>query len=176
MKAVIATFIAVFLALFPTQAFSQVDVAQQVNCLAIGMYHEARAESVEGIKAVGYVILNRTRYPKAFASTPCGVLYQKNQFDRIAARKITDQKSFRMVFSLAEQVYANQRSDNTGGATHFHALKAKPNWPKLKRTVRIGGHIFLKGNYERLQQPVPLQSVSEERLGGAEMDRVEPIR
>lgn len=150
MRAVIATFIAVFLAFSPTftsaEVLSPEAVAKaSIECLAKGMYHEARAESVEGIKAVGYVILNRTASPAQFAKTACGVIYQTGQFSDMRSAKVKDWKTYEKVRQIAEQVYADPQSDNTQGATYFHNLHAKPHWGnKMRRTVQIGHQIFYK--------------------------------
>ena len=150
MKAVVATFIAVFLALcVPGKVESgeltpEFRASQSIDCMAKGMYYEARAESVEGIKAVGYVILNRTD-KKQFADNPCGVIYQPGQFPGIRKVKISDKKTYAKVHSLAKEVYSEPDQDNTKDATYFHNVHVNPAWShKMQRTVRYGDHIFLK--------------------------------
>lgn len=145
MRAVIATFIAVFLALIAFPAHSQSIDQANIDCLARGMYHEARAESVEGIKAVGYVILNRTGVAGKFPGNPCGVIYQKGQFVNIRTLPIKDKKTYSKVREIAEQVYNAPQGDNTNGATYFHNVKVKPHWgKKMIRTAKYGNHIFFK--------------------------------
>jgi hypothetical protein len=39
--------------------------------------------------------------------------------------------------------------DITDGATYFHAAYVKPGWTNLKRTVRLGEHVFYKPKEER---------------------------
>lgn len=139
---IFATLIGAFLLSVPSA--TQSADKSNIDCLTLGMYHEARAESTEGIKAVGYVILNRTK-SRGFPSTACKVLYQKNQFSGIKNTRITDQKTFKKVYKLAETVYADPQSDNTAGATYFHELNARPKWSKkFKFTVQIDNHKFYK--------------------------------
>ena len=48
---------------------------QQMNCLAINIYHEARGETVEGKFAVGHVTMNRVNSNR-FPNSICKVVYQ----------------------------------------------------------------------------------------------------
>ena len=54
-------------------AFAQEVDAQAKECMALNLYWEARSEGVEGMTAVGWVVLNRmkdSRYPESV----CGVI------------------------------------------------------------------------------------------------------
>jgi spore germination cell wall hydrolase CwlJ-like protein len=152
MRAVTAIFFAVFLAFFPSYVGSstyskQMSDNKSVECLAKAMYHESRGESLNGMKAVGYVILNRTENPDKFAKTPCGVLYQPGQFSNIRQMKIRDWKTYNSVYKVAETVYSYPNADNTKNATYFHSVHVNPNWSrKMKKTVRYGDHIFMRPN------------------------------
>ena len=59
----------------PPSVFS----ANEQQCLATGIYFEARGESVKGQAAVAQVILNRVRNP-AYPKTICGVVYQNENW------------------------------------------------------------------------------------------------
>lgn len=52
-------------------------VGLQTICLALGIYHEARGESLHGQQAVAQVIINRKR-SKAYPNSICGVVYQNS--------------------------------------------------------------------------------------------------
>lgn len=54
---------------FELSAFSDEDL----ECLALNIYHEARGESLEGMVAVTQVVLNRVKDP-AYPDTPCEVV------------------------------------------------------------------------------------------------------
>src|SRR5512138_1998327 len=48
---------------------------EQLHCLALAMYFEARTEGPEGMRAVGWVVLNRIAHDE-FPATPCEVVRQ----------------------------------------------------------------------------------------------------
>ena len=55
--------------------FSFKAEADEVNCLALNIYHEARNQPFMGKLAVGYVTLNRVNSDE-FPNTICGVVKQ----------------------------------------------------------------------------------------------------
>ena len=57
----------------------QID-AEQLKCMVMNMYHEARGESDKGMIAVGYVTLNRVK-SKLFPDTICDVVHQAVYWD-----------------------------------------------------------------------------------------------
>lgn len=52
---------------------------QEINCLTVALFKEARGESLTGKAAVAQVILNRTEH-SSFPDSICKVIKQKNQF------------------------------------------------------------------------------------------------
>src|SRR3546814_17950769 len=53
--------------------------SSDLDCLAATIYHESRAEPLEGQLAVAEVVINRTQSP-SFRRTICGVVTQPKQF------------------------------------------------------------------------------------------------
>ena len=53
--------------------------SRELECLAVGIYYESKSEPLAGQLAVGQVIANRAKSGR-FASTYCGVLFQRSQF------------------------------------------------------------------------------------------------
>lgn len=49
----------------------------QLKCLAEAVYREARGATHSDKWGVARTVVNRTRHPKDFAATPCGVIRQK---------------------------------------------------------------------------------------------------
>lgn len=139
--------------LYIPNTFSQVS-DRQVECLAKNMYFEAKSEPEAGIRAVGYVTLNRVTDPH-FPKTICEVVHQRErgmcQFSWVCARgrnpRIDDQDRYQWIRQLAMDIlynYSDQDAkDPSKGSLFFHATYINPNW-KLKRTVRIGQHVFYK--------------------------------
>ncbi len=70
--------LAVLLVGFTTLSVAQ-PYSKQAKCLADNLYHEARGESLAGIKAVASVVLNRVA-SKRWPNSICKVVYQRKQF------------------------------------------------------------------------------------------------
>ena len=125
---------------------------QELHCLALNNYFEARGESTIGQRAVANVVLNRVNHP-GFPDTICAVVKQggykrkyRCQFswwcDGISDRPL-NQRSWRQSVTLAREVLENKRKDNTLGALWYHAHYVSPYWrTSMKQGPKIGKHIF----------------------------------
>ena len=141
-------------------SFNQLTPAAQkeVTCLADNIMFEAGNEPEEGQMAVALVTMNRVKSGN-YADSVCGVVKQKAngtcQFSwwcedkpRTASitRKLTNAQSsmYNYIRDLAVFVYLNDEKikDITHGATYYHADYVNPKWRHLKKTVKIGRHIF----------------------------------
>ena len=124
----------------------------EIRCMALALYHEARAEPDAGLWAVGHVILNRmeaARYP----DTACGVTKDGGsdppcQFswwcDSLpdTPREADAWENARV---LARKLLLGEIEDPTNGATSFHAKRVSPYWAeKMTRTVTLGNHHFYR--------------------------------
>lgn len=132
----------------------------EVECLALNIYHEARNQPIAGKLAIAQVTLNRMKDDR-FPNTICGVVYQgyyngnapikyKCQFSWWCDGKSDrpkELKSWKSVLSLAKLIH-NGVFDNVDvvkDATHYHAVYVKPYWTKKKKKVKvIADHIFYK--------------------------------
>lgn len=134
----------------PADSFSP----KQQQCLASGIYFEARGESVRGQAAVAQVILNRVRNP-AYPDTICDVVYQNEDWrnrcqfsfacDNIKDR-IRSQDHWKVAREVAMAVTAGKIwMPEVGSATHYHATYVRPSWAKtMKKVGRIGLHVFYR--------------------------------
>lgn len=134
----------------PKSSFSK----KQQQCLAQGIYFEARGEPVEGQAAVSQVILNRVRNPH-YPNSICGVVYQNQhwynrcQFS-FACDRIRDRIGNKRLYDIALHVAAETTAgriwlSQVGSSTHYHATYVNPRWNrKMKRVGRIGLHIFYR--------------------------------
>lgn len=124
------------------------------DCLATAIYFEARGESLKGQRAVGEVILARTRQAGRPKSV-CGVVYEGShrrtgcQFsftcDRIAdvVRNPAAWARAKRAASLA--LAARGRGKVSRGATNYHATSVRPYWASsMRKVARIGSHIFYR--------------------------------
>ncbi len=128
------------------------DLAEELRCLALNIYFEARSEQRIGQIAVAMVTLNRTTHRK-FPDTICGVVRQGGDRRRNGCQfswycdgkrdEPTNQKAWRRSQELARRVVFSQVDDPTGGALWYHADYVKPRWTqRMRRTVRIGRHYY----------------------------------
>jgi spore germination cell wall hydrolase CwlJ-like protein len=134
----------------PPSVFS----ASEQQCLASGIYFEARGESVKGQAAVAQVILNRVRNP-AYPHTICGVVYQNEDWrnrcqfsfacDSIKDR-VNSEYHWRVARDVAMAVTAGKIwLPQVGSATHYHAVYVRPKWAKtMEKVGRIGLHVFYR--------------------------------
>ncbi|QXZ80203.1 cell wall hydrolase [Rhizobium sp. L51/94] len=124
------------------------------QCLATGIYFEARGESVKGQAAVAQVILNRVRNP-AYPKTICGVVYQNEDWTNacqfsFACDKVKDRVNSPVHWQIARQVAMAVTAGKiwlpeVGSATHYHAVYVKPRWAaEMVKVGRIGMHLFYR--------------------------------
>lgn len=131
----------------------------QVRCLALNIYFEARSETHYGRKAVAAVTINRLRSPR-FPKTICEVVRQGGdealhgcQFSWWCdgrSDKPREGRAWREAVKMAEQVLRHGVKDPTRGAFWYHADYVKPVWRREKvRVARIGRHIFYVDRRDR---------------------------
>ncbi len=134
----------------PAEVFS----AREQQCLAAGIYFEARGEPVRGQAAVAQVILNRVRNP-AYPNSICGVVYQNQKWRNrcqfsFACDGIKDRVASKGHWRIAEEVAMAVTAgkiwlDEVGSSTHYHATYVRPRWARfMERTKKIGQHIFYR--------------------------------
>lgn len=127
----------------------------ELECLALNVYHETRAQSLADAHAVSDVVLNRvesTRYP----NTICEVVHQGYkpgrkdcQFSWYCDGKSDeprDENAWEKSRKFARDMYFFEMYRGiTEGSTHYHATYVKPYWaPSLDRVAQIGAHIFYR--------------------------------
>lgn len=134
----------------PPKVFS----SREQQCLASGIYFEARGEPVKGQAAVAQVILNRVRNP-AYPGTICGVVYQNKRWRNrcqfsFACDGVRDRVRSKTHWSMAKDVGMAVTAGKiwlkqVGSSTHYHAIYVRPKWARsMKRVGRIGLHVFYR--------------------------------
>ncbi|MBN2886574.1 MAG: cell wall hydrolase [Chromatiaceae bacterium] len=126
---------------------------EELLCLALNIYHEARSEPLSGQIAVARVTLNRVA-SKSFPSSICGVVQQggeklhRCQFSWWCDGKPdhpTEPKAWRRALEISQRVLADEVSDPTHGALYYHADYVRPSWSNhYQRTSQIGRHLFYR--------------------------------
>ena len=141
---------------------------KELLCLARNIFYESGSEPEAGKIAVGVVTLNRVEDPR-FPKTVCDVVKQKTQVHRtvrVENRPVTVKKTvcqFSWTCAVTKRINKDtderwtesldvaQRllegehdthKEKLGDILYFHATYVNPMWVGLKRTIKIGGHIF----------------------------------
>jgi spore germination cell wall hydrolase CwlJ-like protein len=119
--------------------------AEEFHCMLKNIYHEARGDTVDGMRAVALVTLNRVAEKD---KTVCEIVYEHKQFSwtfmkNIRNKALTD--NVNAVHAVAADAVAGRLNDITNGATYYHAKSVKPYWVKAVTKVgAIGAHIFYR--------------------------------
>ena len=122
--------------------------SRELECLAAGIYFEAKSEPLAGQLAVGQVIANRANSGKRFPQSYCGVLFQRGQFSFIRAGRTwpavtRSGRQWQNAVAIAKIVDQELHSSPVGEALFFHARYVSPRW-RLKRVASIGNHVFYR--------------------------------
>lgn len=135
------------LASMVAQLRSPEPLTRELECLATGVYFEAKSEPLAGQLAVGQVIANRAQSGGRFPSTYCGVLFQRGQFSFVHGKSLPhvshESRQWQTAVAIAKIVDEGLKSSVVGNALFFHARYVSPGW-HLKRVASIGNHIFFR--------------------------------
>jgi N-acetylmuramoyl-L-alanine amidase len=135
-------------------AIASQRLSDQIECLAMNIYHEARGEPIAGQYAVAEVTLNRT-HSREFPSSVCKVVYQKHwnpyrkeivyafSWTGLAVTTNFNSAAWRQAWEIARTVLTRERKPTLQGALYYHSIDVKPDWSRThKRLAIIGRHIF----------------------------------
>ncbi len=140
----------------PTRVVSmeQIELNEEITCLAQNIYFEARSEPVAGMLAVGHVVLNRVE-SKRFPNTVCKVIRQGGEQRRHRCQFSwwcdgrSDQPHNKVAWEasrlMAWFIYNGKTTDPTDGALWYHADYVDPYWREaFVEGPQIGRHIFYR--------------------------------
>jgi spore germination cell wall hydrolase CwlJ-like protein len=129
----------------------------QINALALNMYHEARGEGLEAMQLVGEVTLNRVDN-EHFPDKICDVVYQarldrngnpirhKCQFSWYCdgrSDKPHDKELWEASLEIATGLVDGTLTLIGIDATHYHTTTVNPSWADRYTMIgRYGSHIF----------------------------------
>ncbi len=120
--------------------------SRELECLAAGIYYESKSEPLAGQLAVGQVIANRAKSGR-FASTYCGVLFQRSQFSFVRGHSYPAparaSRQWENAVAVAKIVHQKLHISSVPGALFFHAKRVSPGW-RLARLGSVGNHIFYR--------------------------------
>lgn len=133
---------------------SEIQSEEEVKCLALNIYFEARSEPNQGKLGVGHVVMNRVAN-SYYPNTVCEVVQQGGE-DRLnrcqfswwcdgRSDKPLNRKAWEDSMQIARAIYAGKSEDPTKGALWYHADYVKPYWKdSFSVAVKIGQHIFYR--------------------------------
>ena len=129
---------------------------QEIHCLALNIYHEARGEPRAGQYAVGEVTMNRVKSPK-YPANVCDVVHQKHwnpkrkRYSHAFSWTNNDyavnlrSRQWRKAVHVAREIYHDNFEPQLDGAMYYHSKYVRPGRAKRYDVVaRIGQHIFYK--------------------------------
>ena len=117
----------------------------ELNCLAVGVYYEAKSEPLAGQLAVADVILNRTKSGR-FPKSVCSVITQRGQFSFVRGGKVPTPPAnaqWRKALAVAKVAQKDLWDSPAGNALYFHARYARPSWNRAQ-VATVGNHVFYR--------------------------------
>jgi hypothetical protein len=144
---------------WPVPVIETVIAPEELQCLALNLYHEARGEPEPGRIAVGQVVLNRAA-DGGFPGTLCAVVQQggakplnRCQFSWWCdgrSDRPSDEEAWTDSRRLAAELVRGWHGDPTGGALWYHADYVSPYWRRaFVEGPQIGRHIFYRRPRDR---------------------------
>lgn len=132
---------------------------QALVVLALNVFHEARAEPLEGQIAVAEVTLRRT-LDKRWGGSVQDVVFSPSQFSWTAGKTPTPEleqaaralepRAWGKALAVAAMVLAGAARPVVPGATHYCRVDVHPAWVDKAVLIReIGQHRFYKMKDER---------------------------
>ena len=116
------------------------------HCLAGAVYFESKGESLPGQLAVARVVMARAKSGR-FASSLCGVVYQKSQFSFVRGNSMpridTGSNNWRNAVAISQIALSNSWKSPVEGALFFHARRVSPGW-RLTRLGTVDNHVFYR--------------------------------
>lgn len=131
----------------------------ELELLTLCLYGEARGEGLDGMLAVGSVVLNRTKSPSWWGHDVKSVIlkpYQFSCFNKADSNRNTLEgiavdfndalrrlNILRHAYWVAKGLMEGYLTSNVGPATHYHTTNINPEWRnKLQFIRQIGNHRF----------------------------------
>lgn len=116
------------------------------ECMAIAIYFESRAESLEGQHAVAAVLRNRAASGR-FPSSVCGVVKQRGQFSFVRGGTLPSvnrgSRDWREAVAITRIAMDDAWDSAAPKALFFHARRVSPGW-RLTRVATVGNHVFYR--------------------------------
>ena len=139
---------------------NEAQIQNEIDTMARTIWGEARGEGLNGMTAVGLVILNRVKKAKKLGGfwwgndieSVCKKAYQFscwNQNDpnykKLLSIDTTDESFATAKRISARLIRIEKQNDITNGANHYHTANISPKWSIGEIPVAvIGNHVFYR--------------------------------
>jgi spore germination cell wall hydrolase CwlJ-like protein len=145
------------------------ETQPELFCLALNIYHEARADNIAGQYAVADVVLNRV-HDDRWPNDICAVVYDgpvnkwmlENRGKEVPIKHrcqfswycdgLDDEPKQKIAWRQAQEIaykiyHLGVFRGITEGSTHYHATYVNPKWNRrMANNGRIGAHIFYRAD------------------------------
>lgn len=124
----------------------------EVECLAVNIYHEARGEPELGQELVAQVVVNRMK-KKWWPETACGVVREAYQFSWThdgKSDRVTNREAYERAYLIAvEYLYLKKQAEipYAEQIVNYHNHTVAPNWDNMQAVSVIGNHQFYRPTY-----------------------------
>lgn len=119
---------------------------EELRCLAGAVYFESKGETLNGQLAVAKVVIAR-RDSGRFASTLCGVVYQRSQFSFVRGGRMpaipAASRDWAEAVAIAQIAMTDSWESPVEGALFFHARHVSPGW-RMQRLAAVDNHVFYR--------------------------------
>jgi spore germination cell wall hydrolase CwlJ-like protein len=124
------------------------QLTDDMRCLAEAVYFEARGEPLNGQLAVAEVVINRSRSGR-FPADYCAVVTQPAQFSFVRHGVIPQPNTASAAWDRAKAIARIAHQDlwdtDARDAMFFHSARVKPKWAHRKTALaRIDMHVFYR--------------------------------
>lgn len=125
-----------------------IELSDDLRCLAQAVYFEARGEPLAGQLAVAEVVINRTQSP-LYPADYCSVVTQRAQFSFVRGGVIPQpnrsSRAWARAKAVAQIAHRDLWDSEAKDALYFHATHVKPKWARRKTALaRIDTHVFYR--------------------------------
>lgn len=138
------------------------DMSEATKLLALTIWGEARSDGPEAMRAVGHVVINRIRSPRAFGKNIKEVVWKRKAFscwnagdpNRESMKKIASlpethpsKVRWNQAVKIAQDITSGRSKDPTNGALFYHTkAMGLPYWVSkdMKPIATIASHLFYK--------------------------------
>lgn len=140
--------------LVPVSSSLALDDEEEIQCLALNIYHEARGEPIEGMVAVTLAVLNRVADPE-YPDSVCGVISHRMTSDPKQCQfswycdgrsdQPKEEEPWMIAQAIARDIFHDGVPEIVADAQFYVRCEIRRDWLKRMELVeQIGSHCFYR--------------------------------